>query len=153
MTPNTTENHLQQNVISLLKSMGYIFISRKDNVALRDNRLPEVVFKDILLMQLQKINSFEYKGISYEFSPKNILRAVEELNVPLNEGLNVVNQKISDKLMLGTSYDEELSDGDRKSFSLRYIDFDNIENMVDKSFDNNLAHFDKHYLNYNSYLN
>lgn len=130
MTPNTNESVIQQNTIKLLKSMDYIYISREDNIALRDNRLHEVILKDILLEQLQRINSFEYKGVNYKFSPKNISRAVEELNIPLNEGLNAANQKISDKLILGTSYDEELADGDRKSFSLRYIDFDNLENNV-----------------------
>jgi type I restriction enzyme R subunit len=110
--------------------MGWSYISRDDNIAVRDNRIQEVILKDILLAQLQKINSFEYKGVNYKFSPKNISRAVEELNIPLNEGLNPANQKISDKLILGTSYDEELNDGDRKSFSLRYIDFANPENNV-----------------------
>lgn len=137
MTPNTNESVIQQNTVELLKSMGWTYISREDNVTLRDNRLHEVVLKDILLAQLQKINSFVYKGVNYKFSPKNISRAVEELNIPLNEGLNAANQKISDKLILGTSYDEELADGDRKSFSLRYIDFDNLEN--------NIFHFTEEY--------
>ena len=87
-----------------------------------------MIFKDILLEQLQKINGFEYKGVQYTFSPKNIAKAIEELNIPLNEGLMSANQKISDKLMLGTSYDEELIDGVKKSFSLQYIDFKNPEN-------------------------
>ncbi|MCX8514654.1 MAG: HsdR family type I site-specific deoxyribonuclease [Burkholderiales bacterium] len=130
MTPQTNETVIQKNTINLLKSMGWSYISRDDNIAVRDNRIQEVILKDILLAQLQKINSFEYKGVNYKFSPKNISRAVEELNIPLNEGLNPANQKISDKLILGTSYDEELNDGDRKSFSLRYIDFANPENNV-----------------------
>ncbi len=95
---------------------------------LRDGKLNEVILKDILISQLQKINGFEYKGNAYTFSPKNIAKAIEELNVPLNEGLMSANQKISDKLMLGTSYDEELIDGVKKSFSLQYIDFKHPEN-------------------------
>ncbi|MDD3266030.1 MAG: HsdR family type I site-specific deoxyribonuclease [Burkholderiales bacterium] len=130
MIPSTNESIIQQNTIDLLKAMGWIYISREDNVKLRENRLHEVVLRDILFSQLQKINSFEYKSVDYKFTPKNISRAVEELNVPLNEGLTIANQKISDKLVLGTSYDEELNSGDKKSFSLRYIDFNNIENNV-----------------------
>src|SRR6185437_4507570 len=130
MTPNITEKYLQQDVIRLLIRLGYTFIGREGNVELRNNRFNEVILKDILLEQLQKINSFEYRGVKYPFSAKNISRAVEELNYPLNEGLSVANQKITDKLILGTSYDEELSDGNRKSFSLRYIDFDNLQNNV-----------------------
>lgn len=131
MNPNiSNESTLQNNTIDLLKKMGYIFISQEDNVRARNGKLGEVILKDILLEQLQKINGFEYKGVEYTFSPKNIAKAIEELNVPLNEGLMSANQKISDKLMLGTSYDEELIDGVKKSFSLQYIDFKNPENNI-----------------------
>jgi type I restriction enzyme R subunit len=129
MNPNVSnETTIQNNTIELLKKMGYIFISQEDNSKVRGGKLGEVILKDILLEQLQKINNFEYKGVQYKFSPKNIAKAIEELNVPLNEGLMSANQKISDKLILGTSYDEELIDGVKKSFSLQYIDFINPEN-------------------------
>lgn len=121
---------IQNNTVELLKKIGYIFISQEDNVRARNGKLGEVILKDILLEQLQKINGFEYKGVEYTFSPKNIAKAIEELNVPLNEGLMSANQKISDKLMLGSSYDEELIDGVKKSFSLQYIDFKNPENNI-----------------------
>jgi len=48
----------------------------------------------------------------------------------LNEGLMTANQKISDQLLLGNSYSEELSDGVKKSFSLKYIDYENPQNNV-----------------------
>ena len=126
------ETNIQQNSIDLLshKNVGYIYLSPDECLKLRDGKLNEVILKDILISQLQKINGFEYKGNAYTFSPKNIAKAIEELNVPLNEGLMSANQKISDKLMLGTSYDEELIDGVKKSFSLQYIDFKHPENNV-----------------------
>ena len=127
--PNTNEDIIQKNVIKLLIDMGYTFVSSADNRVLRRERTGEVVFKDVLLNQLQKLNSFDYKGVEYKFSPKNISRAVDELDQPLNEGFMVANQKISDKLVLGTSYEEELNDGTKKSFSLRYIDFSNQKNV------------------------
>ena len=127
--PNTNEDIIQKNVIKLLIDMGYTFVSSSDNRVLRRERTGEVVFKDVLLNQLQKLNSFDYKGVEYKFSPKNISRAVDELDQPLNEGFMVANQKISDKLVLGTSYEEELNDGTKKSFSLRYIDFSNQKNV------------------------
>ena len=131
MNPNIlNEAILQKNTIALLQAMGYVFISQDDNKRIRKDNLNEVVLKDILNQQLQKINRFEYRGIEYKFSSKNITKAIEELNVPLNEGLMPANQKISDKLMLGTSYDEDLLDGVKKSFSLQYIDFNNIDNNV-----------------------
>lgn len=126
------ETNIQQNSIDLLshKNVGYTYVSPDECLKLRDGKLNEVILKDILISQLQKINGFEYKGNAYTFSPKNIAKAIEELNVPLNEGLMSANQKISDKLMLGTSYDEELIDGVKKSFSLQYIDFKHPENNV-----------------------
>jgi type I restriction enzyme R subunit len=130
MIPNTNEQVIQQNTIKLLESMGFTYISRDDNVILRSNRLHDVLLKGILAEQLQKINSFEYKGISYRFSSKNITRAIEDLNIPLNEGLNATNKKITDKLLLGGTYDEEVGNGVYQGFSLRYIDFTNPSNNV-----------------------
>lgn len=126
------ETNIQQNSINLLshKNVGYTYLTPDECLKLRDGKLNEVILKDILISQLQKINGFDYKGNAYTFSPKNIAKAIEELNVPLNEGLMSANQKISDKLMLGTSYDEELIDGVKKSFSLQYIDFKYPENNV-----------------------
>ena len=82
------------------------------------------------LKQLQKLNGFEYKGTQYPFSAKNIARAIDDLDVLLNEGLMAANQKISDQLLLGNSYSEELIDGVKKSFSLYYIDYKHPENNV-----------------------
>ena len=127
MFPNTNESQTQKNIIELLKNIGYTFISREENIKIRNGKTSEVILKSILYKELQKLNSFEYKGKKYKFSSKNIEKAIEELNVPLNEGLMSANQKISDKLILGTSY-EEVINGEKKSFSLKYIDFKNPEN-------------------------
>ncbi len=126
----STEKQLQNNVIDLLKSMGYIFISQEENSTCRSGKLSDVLLKDILINQLQKLNSIEYKGITYSFSPNNISNAVNNLDESLNEGLMTANAKITDQLILGNSYQEELIDGVKKSFSLKYIDFKNIENNI-----------------------
>ncbi len=65
MTPRTDEKVIQNNVIDLLKSMGYIFVSQQDNLNFRNGQLSEVLLKDILVKQLQKLNIFKYKGIAY----------------------------------------------------------------------------------------
>ncbi|WP_233144771.1 hypothetical protein [Campylobacter pinnipediorum] len=87
MNPNiSSERALQDNVIELLKSMGYEFISKEDNIKLRDGKLGDVLLKSILAQQLQSLNSFEYKGKKYLFSAKNIKQAIEDINEPLNQG-------------------------------------------------------------------
>ena len=129
MTPNSNETQIQTNTINLLKNMGYTYISPEEMSQHRSST-NQVILKDILLKQLQKLNSFEYKGTQYPFSAKNIAKAVDDLDVSLNEGLMTANQKISDQLLLGNSYSEELSDGVKKSFSLHYIDYENPQNNL-----------------------
>lgn len=126
----TLEQIIQQNCIDLLshKDFGYKFISKEDNLIFRENKTSAVLLKKILIERLYALNSYEYKGQNYKFSANNISKAVEDLDVSLNEGLIVANEKITNHLLLGTSYEENLDDGTKKSFSFKYIDFENIEN-------------------------
>jgi type I restriction enzyme R subunit len=122
MTPNTAETKIQENTIDLLNSMGYKFIPQ-DKIQNYRSSTNQVVLKDILLERLQYINGFNYKSNEYKFSAKNIAKAIDHIDETLNEGLITANQKVSDQLLLGNSYSEELLDGVKKSFSLNYIDF------------------------------
>lgn len=124
------ESTLQQHLIALLVKMGYTFIPREKATAMRGGKLGEVLLKEILLERLQVINGFTHKGVAYKFSPKNIASAIDELDIPLIEGLMSTNRKISERLILGTSFDEELSGGSIKSPSFYYIDFEHPENNV-----------------------
>ena len=129
MTPDTSENKIQQNSINLLQSLGYKFINREENLKLRGSKTSEVLFREILTQKLGEINGYEYKGKRYKFSQSNVLKAVDELAVvSLNEGLMVANERITNLLLLGTSLEENLEDGTRRSFSFKFIDFENLQN-------------------------
>ena len=129
MTPDTSENKIQQNSINLLRNLGYKFISREENLKLRGGKSSEVLFRGILTKKLGEINDYEYKGKRYKFSQSSILKAVDELaGVSLNEGLMVANERITNLLLLGTSLEENLEDGTRRSFSFKFIDFENLQN-------------------------
>ena len=129
MTPDTSENKIQQNSINLLQRLGYKFISREENLKLRGGKTSEVLFREILTQKLGEINSYEYKGKRYKFSQSSVLKAVDELaGVSLNEGLMVANERITNLLLLGTSLEENLEDGTRRSFSFKFIDFENLQN-------------------------
>ena len=109
--------------------MGYKFISREENLKLRGGKTSEVLFREILTKKLGEINGYEYKGKRYKFSQSNVLKAVDELaGVSLNEGLMVANERITNLLLLGTSLEENLEDGTRRSFSFKFIDFENLQN-------------------------
>ena len=126
----TLEQVIQQNCIKLLshEDFGYKFITKEDNLIFRENKTSSVLLKKILIERLYTINSYEYRGQNYKFSANNIAKAIDDLDVTLNEGLIVANEKITNHLLLGTSYEENLDDGTKKSFSFKYIDFENIDN-------------------------
>ncbi|HET8839021.1 MAG TPA: HsdR family type I site-specific deoxyribonuclease, partial [Flavobacteriaceae bacterium] len=86
-----------------------------------------VLLEDILTKQLNKINNFEYKGDNYKFSTGNIQAAINALKSVPDEGLSRTNEKIYDLLTLGKSFTETIQ-GDSKGFTLKYIDWENIEN-------------------------
>lgn len=119
----------QNPAIELLQKMGYTYIPPEECAVLRGNDY-NVLLKPILKVWLEKINSFEYGGEKRSFSEDNIKRAIEELDVPLIDGLIKTSEKIYDALMLGKSYPETTADGTIKSFNLKYIDWEHPENNV-----------------------
>ncbi|SKA83039.1 type I restriction enzyme, R subunit [Caloramator quimbayensis] len=111
--------------IEVLKRLGYIEIKPNEAECIRGN-LYNVLLKDVLRKKLMEINSYEYKGVAYKFSEINIEKAIKDIDEPLSDGLIKTNEKIYDTFMLGRSYEEILPDGTKRSFTLKYIDWDNI---------------------------
>lgn len=118
----------QRPAIEVLQKLGYKYISEDKNKKLRNNILTEVIFKDILAKKLNEINSYEYKGEKYKFSASTIGQAIKDLNEDLVTGLISTNEKIYDLLTLGKSYQENMVDGTKRSFDIKYIDFEHPEN-------------------------
>lgn len=125
----TAEKTLQDNSIELFKKLGYIYISPKEAMEQRGNN-ENVLLKDILREKLNELNSYEYKGEKYKFSQNNIARSICDIDLPLSDGLINVNENITNTLLLGTSYEEILKDGTKKSFYFKYIDFENLDNNI-----------------------
>ena len=118
----------QRPAIEVLQKLGYKYISEDENKKLRNNILTEVIFKDILAKKLNEINNYEYKGEKYKFSASTIGQAIKDLNEDLVTGLISTNEKIYDLLTLGKSYQENMVDGTKRSFDIKYIDFEHPEN-------------------------
>lgn len=118
----------QRPTIEVLQKLGYKYISEEENKNLRNNILTDVIFKDILAKKLNEINSYEYKGEKYKFSASTIGQAIKDLNEDLVTGLISTNEKIYDLLTLGKSYQENMVDGTKRSFDIKYIDFEHPEN-------------------------
>jgi type I restriction enzyme R subunit len=122
-------NISQIPAIEVLKGLGYTYIESKKAETLRGN-LYNVLLKNILKEKLIELNSYVYKGVQYKFSDKNIKQAILDIDEPLTDGLVKTNEKIYESLMLGRSYQENLPDGTKRSFNLRYIDWENPYNNV-----------------------
>ena len=118
----------QRPAIEVLQKLGYKYISGEENKKLRNYILTDVIFKDILAKKLNEINSYEYKGEKYKFSASTIGQAIKDLNEDLVTGLISTNEKIYDLLTLGKSYQENMVDGTKRSFDIKYIDFEHPEN-------------------------
>lgn len=125
MTPKTDEKSLQNECIRLFKELGYKHIKQDEALNLRENDTNEVLLKPILKAKLEQINSFEFKGQRRKFSDLNIQKAINSLES--NGELLLINQTNTEKITLGESFEENIN-GVKKSFSLKYIDFENIEN-------------------------
>lgn len=122
-------NISQLPAIEVLKELGYTYLSTEEAGQERGN-LYNVLLRNVLKSQLDKLNKFSYKGKTYGFSERNIKQAIQDLDEALTDGLIKTNEKIYDSFMLGRSYQENLEDGTRRSFNLKFIDWENPENNV-----------------------
>jgi type I restriction enzyme R subunit len=141
MTPATDEKHLRQNAIDLLTRMGYTYISPEEMARYRDSDA-QVVLRDLLRERLAALNSYEYKGKTRRFDENTIERAIDDLDESLGEGLMAANQKITDQLVLGNAYAQELPGGERNRIEEQIDDilwelerdygmkFDDIETLL-----------------------
>lgn len=122
-------NISQQPAIEVLKGLGYRYLTAEQAEGMRGNQF-NVILKDVLEEKLREFNSYEYKGVTHRFSERNIQQAIRDLDESLTDGLVKTNEKIYESLMLGRSYTENLHDGSKKSFTIQYIDWENVENNI-----------------------
>lgn len=119
----------QKPAMNLLQKMQWQYISPEEVFVARGEQYTNVILDTILAKQLQKINSFTYRNKRHYFSTNSIQSAVNSLKSVPNEGLIQTNEKVYDLLSLGKSFNETIK-GDRKAYTLNYIDWKNPENNV-----------------------
>ena len=131
-TPSFKEDHISQlPALQLLINLGYQYISPQEALVERGNKTSNVLLENILRTQLKRINRTKISSSQEgEFSESNItagIRALKEIS--LVDGYITAAQDIYDLITLGTSLEQSV-DGNKKSFSLQYIDWKNIKNNV-----------------------
>jgi type I restriction enzyme R subunit len=120
-------NDSQGPALSLLQKLGWKYISAEQVNEERGGIRSNVILERVLEKQLRKINQFNYKGRDYDFSEGSIQSAIYSIkNVP-DEGLVRTSMKVYDLLTLGRSFEETIQ-GDRKSFTMKFIDWEKPSN-------------------------
>lgn len=122
------EKYLSQiPALQLLIKLGFEYISPEQALNERGGRPGNVILEGILRKSLKEINRIQYKGQEYLFSEENIQSAVQKLKSVKWDGPQKTNEATYDLLTLGTAL-EQVVEGDIRSFTLRYIDWQRWKN-------------------------
>jgi type I restriction enzyme R subunit len=128
--PDLREDPISQiPALEVLQNLGWKYLTPKEAFELRGGRLSRVILDGILLPWLREDNKVRFRGQEYPFSEGNILSAVQTLVDMPYDGLVRTNEKIYDLLILGKSLQQSVN-GDIKSFTLHYIDWEHPEKNV-----------------------
>lgn len=126
------EDHISQiPALMLLEKLGYTYLSPAEALDLREGSMANVLLEPILRKQLECINNPRVSSARNTiFTPQNITNGIEALrNVPMDEGFVSASQSVYDLLTAGKTLEQSI-DGDKKSFTLQYIDWQNPDNNV-----------------------
>ena len=126
------EDHISQiPALQLLQKLGYTYLSPEEALELRGGKTSNVLLEPILRKQLEAINSIQVSSVKTAyFSAQNIENGIEAIrNIPMESGFLAGNEYIYNLLTLGKALEQSI-DGDKKSFTLNYIDWKNLKNNV-----------------------
>jgi type I restriction enzyme R subunit len=127
MTTYTENNDSQAPALLLLQKLGWKYISPEETERQRGGIMGNVLLENILEDKLKELNSFEYRGNTHNFSDGNIHAAIHTLKNLQDDGLVRTNERAYDLIALGKSFEETIQ-GDKKSFTIKFIDWENISN-------------------------
>ena len=126
------EDHISQlPALKMLINLGYNYIHPEEALKARNGKFSNVLLEPILKQQLQKINSVKISSSkTSEFTEANIEAGILALKeVSMAEGYISASEKVYELITLGKALEQSI-DGDKKSFTLQYIDWKNPEKNV-----------------------
>jgi type I restriction enzyme R subunit len=126
------EDHISQlPALMLLQKLGYTYLSPDEAMELRGGKTSGVLLEPILRKQLNAINSIQVStGKTALFSSQNIENGIEAMrNIPMESGFLSGSEYVYNLLTLGKVLEQSI-DGDKKSFTLNYIDWKYPENNL-----------------------
>mgnify|MGYP000095243160 CR=1 FL=1 len=132
MTLSFLEDHISQiPALMILEKLGYTYLSPAEALELRGGSAANVLLQPILHRQIEAINTLQVSSTKTAiFTSQNIAIGIEALrNPPMTEGYMSASQAVYDLLTAGKTLEQSI-DGDKKSFTLQYIDWQHPENNV-----------------------
>ncbi|SFN34328.1 type I restriction enzyme, R subunit [Chitinophaga sp. YR627] len=130
--PSFRENDASQlPALQLLMRLGYTYLSPEEALMSRAGKTSNVLLEDILRRQLKAINSIQVgSNKTTVFSDANIEAGIQALKeLPFQDGYISASQHAYERLTLGKALEQSI-DGDKKSFTLQYIDWQHPERNV-----------------------
>ncbi len=131
-TPSFKEDDISQiPALQLLINMGYTYLSSENALSARMGKTTNVLLETVLRQQLKDLNSIRLSSSKTSFfSDGNIEAGINALKeIPLVNGYIAATESVYNLLTLGKTLEQSI-DGDKKSFTLHYIDWKNPTNNV-----------------------
>lgn len=120
----------QLPALHLLTGIGWQYLTPDQANTLRGNRRDAVILDGVLSDWLRTHNAIRYQGQRVPFSEANLLEALRRLkDINPTRGLIPASMDMYELLTLSTSLDQTIN-GDKRGFSLQYIDWQHPENNV-----------------------
>ena len=120
----------QLPALHLLTGIGWQYLTPNQVNVLRGGRRGAVILEGVLADWLRTHNVIHYQDRTLPFSEANITEALRRLkNFDPSRGLIPASMDLYELLTLGASFDQTI-DGDRRGFSLKYIDWKQPQNNV-----------------------
>lgn len=126
------EDHISQiPALLLLRKLGYNYVSQEEALQLRGNKSTNVLLESILRKQLKTINVRKVSSTKEMiFTDSNIEAGIQALkDLPMNDGYIGACEAAYNLITLGKSLEQSV-DGNKKSYTLQYIDWENLKNNV-----------------------
>jgi type I restriction enzyme R subunit len=119
----------QLPALHLLMQMGWQYLTPEETVNLRNGRSGAVVLEPILIDHIRRHCRYRFKGAVHPFTENAIQNAVQAIKNFRATGALHENEQLYDLLCLGTSVPQTV-EGDTKSFTIDYIDWNHPANNV-----------------------
>lgn len=119
-------NDSQAAALAVFRALGYTELSPAEALAARHGRHGAVVLDTVLTASLARLNGYTWRGRDHAFTDAALRTAADAVQAPRDANVVHANEAVYDLLTLGLPVEQQ-PDGERKSFTVRYVDWERPE--------------------------